>query len=114
MGHNSSHCWGGNRPRKASGMRPPPSGIPRYTGCSKDKSMGEIIHGNGIAMIPDRQVTCPFCKEGGFDRVELKIHLARWWCESFTAIILEDGNWMAYVYIPLDIADHSVLSSDGV
>ena len=54
--------------------------------------MGEIIHGNGIAMIPDRQVTCPFCKEGGFDRVELKIHLARWWCESFTAIILEDGT----------------------
>lgn len=39
-----------------------------------------------MAMMSDADLTCPFCKETGFDRIGLYGHFERGWCEEFPKI----------------------------
>ena len=50
----------------------------------------KIIHGNGVEIVPDGNMICPFCNEKHFDSIGLKIHLTRGHCESFTNINLDN------------------------
>ena len=36
------------------------------------------------------EVVCPFCEEGEFDRIGLKLHLKMGWCEEFNETPLSD------------------------
>lgn len=34
----------------------------------------------------DDVMTCPFCDALGFDRIGLKLHLTRGWCQAFVTV----------------------------
>jgi len=35
---------------------------------------------------PNCEIVCPFCSEGDFDLIGLKMHLLAGWCEPFAAL----------------------------
>lgn len=53
------------------------------------------INGYSYALTPSltaSDLRCPFCAEGGFDTIGLKIHISNGWCEAYEATALADPS----------------------
>lgn len=52
--------------------------------------MGDNVVTLPVVRVERQDVVCPFCGEGDFDRIGLKLHLHLGWCEPFNETPLAD------------------------